>query len=252
MNSSAKNKRVIIGMSGGVDSSVAAHLLLRDGYEVIGAYMHNWEEKGFADNCTDEEDYKDVKEVAACLEIPIYTANFAKEYLDNVFNYFLDEYSKGRTPNPDVLCNREIKFGSFMKYAKALGADYVATGHYCGIKHENNASYLESQERWFVVEKDLKTNTLVVSHGEESVLNSKALYASNINWIPYPPKEKEFECYAKFRYRQPEQRVKVKIDGNNAFVEFFTQQRAITPGQFAVFYNGEYCLGGGTIDEAFK
>ena len=106
-------------MSGGVDSSVAAKLLIDEGYEVIGLFMRNWEEEDDDGHCTAEADYDDVKEVCSLLKIPYYTVNFAKEYLDRVFSNFLDEYSKGRTPNPDVLCNREIKFGPFLEYAKS-------------------------------------------------------------------------------------------------------------------------------------
>ena len=134
-------KTVVLGMSGGVDSAVSAWLLKQQGYNVIALFMHNWEETddGF---CTAEQDYEDVKRVSDKLGIAYYSVNFAKQYQERVFSYFLDEYAKGRTPNPDVLCNREIKFGPFREYAKALGADYIATGHYCGIAHEKGVHYL--------------------------------------------------------------------------------------------------------------
>lgn len=131
------SKTVVVGMSGGVDSSVAALLLKNQGYNVIGLYMLNWEENDENGCCTAEEDYADVRRVCGLLDIPYYTVNFSKEYLDRVFSYFLAEYKAGRTPNPDVLCNREIKFGPFLDEAKKLGADYIATGHYCKISHEN-------------------------------------------------------------------------------------------------------------------
>jgi len=131
------SKTVVVGMSGGVDSSVAALLLKNQGYNVIGLYMLNWEENDENGCCTAEEDYADVRRVCGLLDIPYYTVNFSKEYLDRVFSYFLAEYKAGRTPNPDVLCNREIKFGPFLEEAKKLGADYIATGHYCKISHEN-------------------------------------------------------------------------------------------------------------------
>ncbi|MBR6736801.1 MAG: tRNA 2-thiouridine(34) synthase MnmA [Clostridia bacterium] len=134
-------KTVVVGMSGGVDSSVAALLLKRQGYNVIGLFMKNWNEEDDG-VCTAETDFSDVRRVSATLGIPYYTVDFSKEYMDRVFKYFIDEYSKGRTPNPDVLCNREIKFGPFKDYAKSLGADYIATGHYCGISHENGVHYL--------------------------------------------------------------------------------------------------------------
>ena len=135
-------KTVVIGMSGGVDSSVAALLLREQGYRVIGLFMRNWEESDENGACTAEEDFEDVKRVSDLLGIPYYTVNFSKEYMERVFSYFLAEYRAGRTPNPDVLCNREIKFGPFKAYAEKLGADYIATGHYCGISHENGVHRL--------------------------------------------------------------------------------------------------------------
>ena len=133
--------RVVIGMSGGVDSSVAAYLLKQQGYDVIGLFMHNWEEED-GGYCTSADDWNDVIGVCGKLGIPYYSVNFAKEYMDRVFKYFLDEYSKGRTPNPDVLCNREIKFGPFAEYASKLGADFVATGHYCDINRDGEKTVL--------------------------------------------------------------------------------------------------------------
>ena len=132
------NQTVVVGMSGGVDSSVAALLLKEQGYRVIGLFMQNWEEKDPNGACTADEDFNDVVRVCGLLDIPYYTVNFAAEYRERVFEYFLKEYAAGRTPNPDVLCNREIKFGPFKKYARELGADFIATGHYCGVSHEGN------------------------------------------------------------------------------------------------------------------
>ena len=355
-------KTVVIGLSGGVDSAVAAHILKEQGYKVIGLFMHNWEEVDPNGVCTAANDFEDVKKVCAILDIPYYSVNFAKQYQDKVFSYFLDEYKKGRTPNPDVLCNREIKFGPFLQYAKALGADYVATGHYCGISHQDGVHRLlkakdknkdqtyflnqlsqsqladvlfpladlekpqireiadklglcvaqkkdstgicfigernfrqflqqylpnqqgdivtidgkvvgkhiglmyytlgqrrglglggtqDNQSRWFVVEKDLKNNRLIVSHGDESVLLSKSCTVSNVNWIPSHPQQKVFKCFAKFRYRQEEQSVTVHVN-EDATVVFDEKQRAVTPGQFAVFYDQTQCLGGGTIETVEK
>ncbi len=365
---SIMSKTVVVGMSGGVDSSVAALLLKQQGYNVIGLYMVNWEETDVNGVCTAEEDYGDVRRVANLIGIPYYTVNFSKEYYDRVFKYFLEEYAKGRTPNPDVLCNREIKFGPFLDYAKKLGADYIATGHYCGISHENGIHYLKkavdqnkdqtyflnqlSQEqlssvlfplsdmpkaevrriaeeyglataakkdstgicfigernfrqflmnylpakegeirtydgrvlgrhvglmyytigqrkgldiggqkgdegRWFVIEKDLKNNILYVAHGEEDRLFSSGLIMDSCNWIPFAKEQKDFHCTAKFRYRQPEQGCTVHIRGENGekgsiFVEFDEKQRAITEGQYAVFYDGDLCVGGGVIEAAVK
>ena len=355
--------RVVVGISGGVDSSVAAYLLKQQGHDVIGLFMINWDEED--SQCTAMEDYEDVKRVCDKIGIPYYTVNYAKEYYERVFQYFLDEYKHGRTPNPDVLCNREIKFGPFLALAKRLGADKIATGHYAknfekdGLtylakakdlskdqsyflnqlsqeqlssvifpladieKHEvreiakkldlSNAEkkdstgicfigernfrkflkqYLPAQkgeiktldgevvgeheglmyytigqrrglniggkhggngERWYVLKKDLQNNILYVSQGECEELYSNGLYASGFNWIPKLPEERVFDCYAKFRYRQPDQKVKVEIlDDKKIKVDFYERQKAITEGQFVVLYdeNG-VCYGGGTIDRKF-
>src|SRR5690606_23721949 len=129
-----RKKRVIVGMSGGVDSSVCALLLKLQGFEVIGMFMKNWEEKDENGVCTSEKDYQDVISVCEKIGIPYYSVDFVREYQENVFASFLDEYKKGFTPNPDILCNREIKFKVFFEKAMELGADYLATGHYCQIK----------------------------------------------------------------------------------------------------------------------
>lgn len=355
-------KTVVVGMSGGVDSSVAALLLKREGYNVIGLYMNNWEETDVCGNCTGEEDFSDVRRVANAIGVPYYSVNFAKEYMDRVFSYFLAEYRAGRTPNPDVLCNREIKFKDFKIKAKELGADYIATGHYCDILHKDGVHYLlkakdqnkdqtyflnqltqeqlngvlfplgkldksevrkiaseyglstakkkdstgicfigernfkkfltqyipnksgkilttDGEEigvhdglmyytigqrrglniggkkgdiggRWFVIDKDLKNNILYVAHGSEERLYSKGLFMKSANWIPFPPEKKEFSCTAKFRYRQPEQDCRVIMGKDGITVEFKERQRAITEGQFAVFYDGDKCIGGGVIEKA--
>ena len=128
--------RVVVGMSGGVDSSVTALLLKQQGYDVVGVFMKNWDDTDENGVCTATEDYKDVAKVATQIGIPYYSVNFEKEYWDRVFTYFIDEFKKGRTPNPDVICNKEIKFKAFIEYANQLGADYVATGHYADLKRD--------------------------------------------------------------------------------------------------------------------
>ena len=135
-------KTVVVGMSGGVDSSVAALLLKRQGYDVIGLFMNNWKEETDDGCCTAEEDFTDVRRVCSTLDIPYYTVDFSKEYYESVFKHFLSEYEQGRTPNPDVLCNKEIKFGAFREQAAKLGANYIATGHYCGILKTDGRTYL--------------------------------------------------------------------------------------------------------------
>lgn len=135
-------KRVVLGMSGGVDSSVAALILKEQGYDVVGIFMKNWNEEDETGVCTATEDYEDVSRVASQLGIPYYTVNFEKEYWDRVFSYFLKEYRAGRTPNPDVMCNQEIKFNAFLDYALKLEADYIAMGHYARVKEEDGKFYL--------------------------------------------------------------------------------------------------------------
>ncbi|WP_044896220.1 tRNA 2-thiouridine(34) synthase MnmA [Bacillus alveayuensis] len=357
-----KNTRVVVGMSGGVDSSVAAYLLKQQGYEVIGIFMKNWDDTDENGVCTATEDYQDVIRVCNQIGIPYYAVNFEKEYWDNVFTYFLDEYKAGRTPNPDVMCNKEIKFKAFLDHALTLGADYVATGHYaqvefrdgkyrmlrgkdsnkdqtyflnqlnqkqlskvmfpighlekqrvrqiakeiglataakkdstgiCFIGERNFKEFLRqylpaqpgemqtlsgevkgkhdglmyytigqrhglgiggSGEPWFVVGKNLKENILYVEQGfDNEWLYSDAIIATNINWVSGDIPSHEVQCTAKFRYRQPDNKVRVSmIDDQTANITFEQPIRAITPGQAVAFYDGEECLGGGTIDEVFK
>ncbi len=134
MQEERENRRVIVGMSGGVDSAVAALLLKEQGYEVTGVFMRNWED---ADGtCPAEQEYDDVQRVSEALDIPYYTVNFTREYQERVFSYFLSEYSAGRTPNPDILCNTEIKFKAFLDFAMKSGADHLATGHYARLAHD--------------------------------------------------------------------------------------------------------------------
>lgn len=132
-----QHKRVVVGMSGGVDSSVAALLLKQAGYDVIGLFMKNWDDTDENGFCTATEDYNDVALVADKIGIPYYSVNFEKEYWNRVFEYFLSEYRAGRTPNPDVMCNKEIKFKAFLDYAMDLGADYIAMGHYAQVRRDN-------------------------------------------------------------------------------------------------------------------
>ncbi len=132
MSAAPNNGKVVVGLSGGVDSAVAAYLLKQQGYDVLGVFMKNWDDDDGTDACTARQDFLDVLAVADVLGIEVEAVNFAKEYKERVFSYFLAEYQAGRTPNPDVLCNSEIKFKAFLEDAVARGADFIATGHYVG------------------------------------------------------------------------------------------------------------------------
>lgn len=354
--------RVVVGMSGGVDSSVAALLLKQQGYDVIGIFMKNWDDTDENGVCTATEDYEDVVRVCNQIGIPYYAVNFEKQYWEKVFTYFLDEYKAGRTPNPDVMCNKEIKFKAFLEHAMALGADYLATGHYARVAYRDGeyqllrgldankdqtyflnqlgqaqlskvlfpigelqkaqvreiakeaglatagkkdstgicfigernfkqflSNYLPAQpgkmqtldgevkgthdglmyytigqrhglgiggsgEPWFVVGKNLKDNILYVAQGfDNELLYSDAIIATNVNWVSDRKPNEPIACTAKFRYRQPDVPVTVEmIDETTARVSFEQRVRAVTPGQAVVFYNGEQCLGGGTIDQVFR
>lgn len=342
-------QKVIIGMSGGVDSSVAALLLKKEGYEVIGLFMKNWEDDGICPAATDVED---VAEVCEKIGISYYTVNFVKEYREHVFSEFLKESLAGRTPNPDILCNREIKFKAFYEKAKELGADFLATGHYCqtdngrllrgadpnkdqsyflsavkgsvlksvlfpighlpktevrkiasdaglavakkkdstGIcfigkrdfkeflsahlkakpgyfktfsgkvmgRHDGLPYYTIGQRRglgiggpgdaWFVVEKDLNNNIVIVEQGENHpALFSKEVIAEQVSWIFEEP-QFPLTCTAKVRYRQQDQPCHVHLLENGEISVVFTNpMRACTPGQSVVFYLDDICLGGGII-----
>lgn len=141
-NTSEHKSSIIVGLSGGVDSSVAALLLKQQGLDVSAIFMKNWNEDDDEGYCPAEEDFADAQSIAAELNIPFHGVNFAPEYWDNVFSYFLSEYKAGRTPNPDILCNKEIKFKVFLEYALSQGAEKIATGHYARVKEENGQFYL--------------------------------------------------------------------------------------------------------------
>lgn len=360
-------KKVICGMSGGVDSSVSAFILQQQGYQVEGLFMKNWEEDDDTDYCTAAADLADAQAVCDKLGIKLHKINFAAEYWDNVFEHFLAEYKAGRTPNPDILCNKEIKFKAFLEYAaEDLGADFIATGHYVrrtpldqqpkllrGLDGNKDQSYFlytlseqqvaqslfpvgeiekpivraiaedlglatakkkdstgicfigerkfkdflarylpaqageirtvegqvigrhdglmyhtlgqrkglgiggvkgASENAWYVVEKDLVNNVLIVAQGQDnSALLSSGLIASQLHWVDRQPIRQNLRCTVKTRYRQADIACEIQpIDDETIRVIFDEPQIAVTPGQSAVFYQGEVCLGGGVIEEQLK
>jgi len=351
----------MVGMSGGVDSSVAALRLKQAGHEIAGLFMQNWDDDG-AGECRAEDDRRDAVAICGKLGIPFFSRNFARQYWDSVFEHFLSEYRAGRTPNPDVLCNREIKFRTFLDEARALGAERIATGHYARVEERNGrfrllraldtgkdqtyflhalgqealsatwfpigdlpkaqvrdiakeagfathakkdstgicfigerdfrqflSTYLPAkpgiirdphgvalgehagvffytlgqreglnlggvrgrpQAPWFVVGKDVKENILYVDQGHDSeFMRSTKLRASSATFTAGQAPAEAFDCTAKTRYRQADEACHVRVLGNgDLHVEFDHPQRAVTPGQSVVFYDGEECLGGAVIE----
>ena len=357
-------KRVVIGMSGGVDSSVSAWLLKEQGYEVIGLFMKNWEDDDDSEYCSSRQDWIDAASVADVVGVDIEAVNFAAEYKDRVFAEFLREYQAGRTPNPDVLCNAEIKFKAFLDHAMKLGADLIATGHYARVRevdgryellkaldwtkdqsyflHRLNQAQLSktlfplgeipktevrkiaeqiglpnakkkdstgicfigerpfreflnrylsykpgpmktpdgttvgqhvglsfytlgqrkgiglggmksyqyaegNADAWYVARKDVGNNTLYVVQGHDHPwLLSDSLVAGQTSWIageaPAPG-----SLFAKTRYRQADVSCEISASGGEFTLRFDHPQWAVTPGQSAVLYQGEVCLGGGII-----
>jgi len=347
-------------MSGGVDSSVAALLLKREGYDVVGLFMKNWEDDDDDGYCSTREDLVDAAAAADAIGMELEAVNFSAEYKDRVFAEFLREYSAGRTPNPDVLCNAEIKFKSFLDHALRLGASKIATGHYARSKKTNEkyellrgkdnskdqsyflhrlnqaqlsrvlfpvgglnksevrrialeaglanharkdstgicfigerpfreflnrylpklpgpivdengrrlgdhiglAFYTIGQrkgigiggksgsagEAWYVAEKRVEPNELVVVQGHDHpLLMKRALSAQDASWVAGPPQEGR-RCSGKTRYRQADAACTLsRVLGSEIAVDFTTPQWAVTPGQSVVLYDAEVCLGGGII-----
>ena len=361
-NDHMSRKRIVVGLSGGVDSAVAALLLKRQEYDVVGLFMKNWEDDDSDEHCSTRQDFIDAAAVADVIGIEFEAVNFAAEYKERVFASFLHEYSAGRTPNPDVLCNAEIKFKAFLDHAIRMGANQIATGHYARVRQVNgefqllrgldagkDQSYFlhrlsqaqisktifpvgELQKRevreiarqaslpnhakkdstgicfigerpfreflerylprqpgpmltpegvhvgehqglmyytigqrqglgiggtksgegtpWFVVNKKLDTNTLIVAQGHDHpMLFKSALHAADASWISGSAPAIEGLYGAKTRYRQTDAPCRVvQVESSNFTLEFEAPQWAITPGQSAVLYSGDLCLGGGIIN----
>ncbi|WP_050477433.1 tRNA 2-thiouridine(34) synthase MnmA [Herbaspirillum rhizosphaerae] len=359
-------KKVVIGMSGGVDSSVSAWLLKEQGYEVIGLFMKNWEDDDDSEYCSTRQDWIDAASVADVVGVDIEAVNFAAEYKDRVFAEFLREYQAGRTPNPDVLCNAEIKFKAFLDHAMLLGADLIATGHYARVRenptgkfelmkavdaskdqsyflHRLNQAQLSktlfplgeihktevrkiaeqlklpnatkkdstgicfigerpfreflnrylsykpgpmktpegdivgehvglsfytlgqrkgiglggikahqnadgNSDAWYVARKDVENNTLYIVQGHDHPwLLSSQLGASQISWVAGEAPDMA-ALSAKTRYRQADVPCSFNDDGARFDLRFADPQWAVTPGQSAVLYQGDVCLGGGIIE----
>ena len=359
-----KNRTVIVGLSGGVDSSVTALLLKNQGYTVVGLFMKNWEDDDDDEYCSSKQDLLDAVSVADKIGIDIEVVNFSKEYKEKVFSEFINEIKSGRTPNPDILCNSEIKFNAFLNHAISMGADKIATGHYAQIKesdglysllkaddstkdqsyflyrlnqHQLSKSifplgtflkkdvreiakkeglhnsdkkdstgicfigerpfteflnkYIENSpgpikdehgkivgehiglvfytlgqrqglgiggsktsngEPWFVAEKNIQENTLIVAQGHgHPLLFKDGLAAKKTHWIHGTLPKKHWVYGAKTRYRQPDAPCEIDTINDHSIELFFGQKQwAITPGQSVVVYESNVCLGGAIIESA--
>jgi len=355
--------RIVVGLSGGVDSAVAALLLKQSGHRLSAVFMKNWDDDDDEAYCPAKADLEDARDVCEQLGIEIQTVSFSAEYWNRVFRHFLDEYQAGRTPNPDILCNREIKFRAFLDYALAHGADAIATGHYarlagngatrllraadagkdqtyflhaldqfqlqrsvfpvghlqktevrklaaqaglrnhdkkdstgiCFIGERKFRDFLErylprrpgeiralddrvvgrhqglmfytigqreglgiggqqgaAGDPWYVAGKDTVHNILRVVQGvDHPALFNRRLRTGKVHWISGTAPALPLECTARIRYRQADGPcVVARGPADSCSVEFAEPQRAVTPGQSVVFYDGETCLGGGVIEQA--
>ena len=358
------NKTVVVGMSGGVDSSVAAYLLQKQGYKVQGLFMQNWQNEP-GEVCASEIDFADASKVCDQLNIPLHKANFSDEYWEKVFKEFLSEHEKGRTPNPDILCNREIKFKSFLDYAIKIGADHIATGHYARLDHKRDHSILKRSkdlnkdqtyflhevsgkefakcifplegltkfevreiaeknnfinhdkkdsvgicfvgERnlkdflkrfiqfesgnikdsegnilgahpgallftqgqrqglnvggvkdkpelpWYVYDKSIELNEVYVCQGEfNDLLLSDGLLMEEMKWINKSVVPKQLDCEVQVRHRGKPVSCVAHFKDKGVELSFSEKIRAIAPGQSAVLYKNNECLGGGIIAKALK
>ena len=354
------SKNVIVGMSGGVDSSISAVLLKEMGYQVTGIFMKNWEEDDTKNNCGVADDYNDAKRVAEKLGIKLLTVNFSDKYWDLVFQRFIDGLNTGITPNPDIYCNKEIKFNYFYRHIKSLGYDKFATGHYAKIQNLNNkftlniprdlskdqtyflymlkqdilqdiifpleditkndvkriardfdleifekkesmgicfigkknftsfiSNYIKDKpgniinekgvilgnhlgifnytlgqrkglgiggrndsknEAWFVLEKNMATNELIVTQDEHKLNFIGHVKLSSVSWVNDEPNESE-DYTARFRHGGRHIPINIYTNDKITYIKMGSAERAITPGQSAVIYKGQECIGGGIIEE---
>jgi len=345
-------------MSGGVDSSITAVLLKQSGYDVSGLFMKNWEEDDSDDACNSKRDYDDALRISKKLGIKLSMVNFSDKYWDLVFKRFINELNQGLTPNPDIYCNKEIKFNYFMNYALSLGCDKVATGHYAMIKgnepdltlnipkdrskdqtyflymlnqsimknllfplqdidknevkniakdfdlsiyqkkesmgicfigkkdfssfikkyintkhgnicdedgyvlgeHDGLFNYTIGQRKgiriggnknysekpWFVINKDIGQNKLIISQDEDRLIALGKVELKNMSWVRSQPSE-NLKCKARFRHGGKLIPVNITKTNNKYYLDMLDGERAITPGQSAVLYNGDECIGGGII-----
>jgi tRNA-specific 2-thiouridylase len=357
-----KREKILVAMSGGVDSSVSAYLLLKQGYDVTGVFMKQWSDSvDVSGVCTWKEDRRDAIRVAAHLGIPLITFDFEKEYKKWVMDYMFREYKKGRTPNPDILCNKYIKFGVWLDKAKELGYNKLATGHYASLQKDGKYHLLEAKDKnkdqtyflhqlnqkqlqnvlfplgkytkvevrkiaeknnlptakrkdsvgicfigevsmkdfllqkikskkgnvvtssgkvvgkhdglafytigqrhlgmqnaelrmqngnvkpMYVIDKNLNKNELVVGDIDNPLLYKKEIEVVDINWISRQESVFPIKCKVRLRHRQEKQNAELRMQNKKLIIKFKKPQKAVTPGQFAVFYKNGECLGGGVV-----
>jgi tRNA U34 2-thiouridine synthase MnmA/TrmU len=260
---------IYVGMSGGVDSSVAAALLSQQGYRVVGVYMKNWTEDVAGVACPWKTDLADARAAAAVLDVPFKVFDFQAQYRQQVVDAMVAEYAAGRTPNPDVMCNQEIKFKLFLETALADGADMIATGHYARVndgqllaaadadKDQTYFLYYTIGQRhglgigggspYYVTAKDMATNTVTVTADPaDLVLTTDSLVIDQLHWIGAEPKPNQ-TYQIRLRHRGALINGKIQLNNGRAAIKLDHSERAVAAGQSAVVYDGQTVMGGGII-----